>query len=1568
MSKIDERITRMTFDNKSFEQGISESSKSLANFDSQLEKSGNNAAFGNLNGVVEGVSNKFSVLGTIAVGALLEIGEQAVRTGTQLVKSLAIEPITQGYGEYELKINSIKTMLASGKTSEGLPVTLDMVNEQLAQLNEYSDKTIYSFADMTANIGKFTNAGVNLEASVQAIKGIANAAALSGANSNEASRAMYNFAQALSAGYVKLIDWKSIENANMATVEFKTQLLESAVAAGTLTKTVDGMYQIVGSNKEPISATVGFNDSLQEAWMTTEALTATLAAYADETTEIGAKATEAATKVRTFSQLMDTTKEAIGSGWSQSFELIIGDYDLATELYTGLSDAIGGLISTSSDARNQIISDWVELGGRASIIDGVKSAWEGLQSILKPIREAFENVFPPITGLQLADLSAKFKEFAETIKIGPKNAEKLKTAFEGLFSVIALGWDGLKFVFETLKSVISAILPEGDGLLSFAAKVGQCFIDLKTAADNGEFFSTASKNVTNAIQLISDKFSEVVSVLKDGGGIPGAIEVIIGAFESFPSTFEGFESFTTKVSDFFKPLKQILEPIGSFLLKLFDDIKKSLSDVWRTEGFAGFADILNILLTGGILAGIQKLVKSFTKITDSAGGFLKSIKGVLNGVKESLEAYQNSLKAKTLLTIAGAVAILAGSLIALAMIDPEKLTSASIAMGVLFAELATTFVILEKSMTGTAIAKVGFQLIEFAAAVLILSNALQNIAEIPSEKLSQSIIALTVILGELVVVSKLMSGTSGFGTTAFALIEMAIAIKLIVSAIQPLGEMDTENLKQGLLAVGAIAIGMASFAAVVSKIGNGATLLVAGAAMGLIAIAILEMSASVAILGSLDPSTLIQGLVGLGVILAEVAAFSILISKTVNPATMLVASVAMVAMGVALVEIAGAVAILGVLDTGSMIQGIIGLAGAMGIMVAAMLLTANPMVLAGAAAMVVMAASVLMFTPAIIALGAVPLENIGKALLALFGIFAIIGVGGLVLAPLTPVILGLAAAIALLGVAVLAIGAGLALFGTGLAALAAGGTAGIALLTIAISEAAHLIPLVLTKIGEGIVALAGVIATGAPAIAEAIMAIVSSLILLLTGEIPKLITVVLTFIGDLLVQLVEKVPEFIDAGMKIIIGFLEGVAVKLPGLIEAGANIIIAFLEGIGQQVPRVIDAGFKLIIDFINGLADAIRENTPLLLDAVTNLCTAFLDGILIFFGISNGTSEEGKGLAGSILQGIIDGIGNSINLVVDAIVGVGTAMIDGFKTLFGIASPSKVMEGFGDNIVTGLINGINSLVTSLINTVKGFVSGMISAITDKIDTFRQKAVEIITNFIEGIKDKVYDIHNTVRDFVNQMVDEIQNKVYEFVNVGKNIANGIIDGISSMTSNVVSTVKNLASSALDGIKDFLGIASPSKAFIEIGKFCSVGMAEGITKYANAVVNETKNLGGDALSTMKSTMTKLADAVESDIDAQPIITPVLDLSDVKSGANTLANMLNKGQTYGLAQTISKQNATKVDVQNGSGSSNNSTTINNKFELNGLTVRSEADIDAIAKKLYQKQQTSMRGKGLRTTYA
>lgn len=381
--EIDEKVVEMRFDNQNFEKNVSQSMSTLERLKASLKMDGAAKSFSqidsaakkvNLSGIgaaTDALKLKFSALEVVSVTALANIANSAVNAGKRLLNSLTIAPIGQGFSEYELKMGSIQTMMMS--TGE----SLETVNKYLDELNTYADKTIYSFSDMTSNIGKFTNAGVGLKDAVKAIQGVSNVAAVSGANANQASQAMYNFAQALSSGAVKLIDWKSIENANMATVEFKNELIKTAVAMGTLVES-EGRYVSTttdanGHVSDAFTATSLFNDSLSSQWMTTEVLVDTLGRYSDETTEIGKKAFSAAQDVKTFTQLMDTLKESVGSGWAQTWEIIFGDFEEAKNLWSGISDVVGGFIDRMSDARNNLLK---------AALSSEDSAWGSITKML----------------------------------------------------------------------------------------------------------------------------------------------------------------------------------------------------------------------------------------------------------------------------------------------------------------------------------------------------------------------------------------------------------------------------------------------------------------------------------------------------------------------------------------------------------------------------------------------------------------------------------------------------------------------------------------------------------------------------------------------------------------------------------------------------------------------------------------------------------------------------------------------------------------------------------------------------------------------------------------------------------------------------------------------------------------------------------------------------------------------------------------------------------------------------------------------------------------------------------
>ena len=439
MSKtVDERVVSMQFDNKNFESNVSQSMSTLEKLKSKLNFKGASKGLENISDAAkkvdvsgigtaaEAVSVKFSSLQVIATTALANITNSAVNAGKNIVKALTIDPVMTGFQEYETQINAVQTILANTQSKGS---TIDDVNKALDELNTYADQTIYNFTEMTKNIGTFTAAGVDLDKSVTSIKGIANLAAVSGSTATQASTAMYQLSQALAAGRVSLMDWNSVVNAGMGGEVFQTALKRTAEHFGY---NVDGMIKKYGSFRESLT---------QGGWLTAEVLTETLTqlsgAYSEadliaqgytkeqakEISELAKTALGAATDVKTFTQLFDTMKEAVQSGWTQSWEIIIGDFEEAKGLLSEVSNVFNTMVTESANARNEVLQGWKDLGGRTALIDSFRNVFEGIGSIVKPIGEAFRDIFPPITAERLYAFTKGLEELTSKLKISDTTSE-----------------------------------------------------------------------------------------------------------------------------------------------------------------------------------------------------------------------------------------------------------------------------------------------------------------------------------------------------------------------------------------------------------------------------------------------------------------------------------------------------------------------------------------------------------------------------------------------------------------------------------------------------------------------------------------------------------------------------------------------------------------------------------------------------------------------------------------------------------------------------------------------------------------------------------------------------------------------------------------------------------------------------------------------------------------------------------------------------------------------------------------------------------------------------------------
>ena len=605
-NNVEERIVQMKFDNVQFEQGIKTSMSSLESFDKSLRSKEGTRGLSEIAGGIQKITSVST--GLIAkMTVISNLTNSLFNSAKNLVKSVTLEPITTGMSEYETKMGSVQTILS------GTGESLEVVMGKLEELNKYADRTIYSFQDMTSNIGKFTNAGVKLDVATKAIQGVSNLAAVSGAGAAEASRAMYNISQALGTGYMQLMDWKSIENANMATMEFKQTLIETAKEMGVLNET----STVTAEN---------FRETLNDKWLTNDVLLTTLQKYTDETTELGKKAFAAATEIKTASQLFDVMKESVQSGWAQTWENVIGNFEEAKQLFTGIGQVFDFFAGRSADARNSVLKDWKELGGRTDLIQSLYNAFANVLMILKPFRDAFREVFPSITGKNLADFTKKLREFTGQIWISRDAADGLKNIIKMLLTPIKMAGKALQFAGEGAKILATLVWLLAQKFLSLFKSTDGISNSLNKIFGNekivriGEAFVSIVKELGKGFTALG---SAALSLFRsiNGSGLIGSIGSF--ALGGFDRMLEFVASGLEKISNLLRRMptpkfdwKGLISAVGSglqILVGLVTSFTGKIHELYTASG--GVFGILSKIGTG--ISSIFAPMKVLAKETDN---------------------------------------------------------------------------------------------------------------------------------------------------------------------------------------------------------------------------------------------------------------------------------------------------------------------------------------------------------------------------------------------------------------------------------------------------------------------------------------------------------------------------------------------------------------------------------------------------------------------------------------------------------------------------------------------------------------------------------------------------------------------------------------------------------------------------------------------------------------------------------------------------------------------------------------------------------------------------------------
>lgn len=1382
MSSIDERVVHMRFDNAQFEAGIKSTLTSLETLNKGLQLQGATKGLSDLNAAaqkvslghiasaVDNIANRFKAMSVVAISALATLTTEVFRAGESMVKSLTVGPILDGYKEYELNLNSIQTILANTQVAG---VKLKDVTAALDELNHYADRTIYSFAEMAKNIGTFTAAGVGLTPAVAAIKGIANLAALSGSNSEQASRAMYQLSQALSTGSVKLIDWISVVNSGMGGTVFQRALAETAIKLGTLDAT---SLKLSGSMKTVKINGDSFRDSLHSGWLSAKVLTKTLEQFTGDMTDAelatlgfsktqiaaiqkqAKAANEAATTVKTMTQLIGTLRESAGSGWAETWALLFGNFTEAKKLFTAVNNVLGGFISSSADARNKVLGDWKALGGRTVVIDAITNAFKALISVVKPIGQAFREIFPATTGKQLYDLSVIIRDFTKGLIISSDAADKLRRTFAGVFSVFSIVWTVIKEVVKTFFDLIGLITKGSSGFLTASASVGDFLVNLKKFLVDGgkihDFFQGLERVIAAPIQMIRNFVGWIIDAAKgiDRDATP-AVDGLRKALTPLQDIGNRLIAIWTGIKNVFHAIVNAIVPVGTAIKNFVLNVFKSIEDSFGHIDYSSVLDGVNTGLIAGLVALFANFLRGGALKFLVGGNIFGKIKQIFQELTSTLQAMQLQIKAKALIQIAAAVAILTVSVVALSLIDSGRLTSALAGLTVMFTELAGMMFLIEKVADSKGFYKMPFvtgAMILLAAAVDILVIAVAKMAGLSWDELLRGLTGMSVSLGVLVAAVNLMPNNAKLIGTSIGMIAIAGALKLMASAVHDFADVSWPEMIKGLvgvgLALGALVVVQKTLGASKGGLFEDLEFILLAAAVKILASAVGEfaklnwgdvvrgltamagaMTIMVLALDGIPPTAILSGagllvaslsLVKIAQALEEMGKMSwgsigkamtsllgaltfISLALVVIPpyAPLAAASIYVTALG--LLKVADVLDQMGGMSWSAIGKAMTVLFGTMTIL--ALGLTAMVVALPGAAALIVVSAALAIFIPVLKAMGAMAWGDVGKGLLILAAALTVLGVAGLVLAPVVPVLLGLGIAIGLLGLAMIAAGVGVLAFATGLAIVAKLGAASADNIKAIVTTLLDLLPLMATKLGEAVIAFAKIIANGGPAIVNAISTVLNSLMDAIDKTSPKIVATLFKLLTLLLMTLAQNVPKMTDMGLKILIGFLNGIANNIDKVVDAGVKVIQAYLKAIGDNIPKIIQSGVDLILKFINGLTKAINDNSAAL-------------------------GKAGGNLAAAIIKGMVNGLGAGVGQIVSAARNVASQALNAAMSALGINSPSKEFMKIGRSSSEGMALGIDkyahvvqssamNVAQSALDTVRATLVGLSSDLGSVMD-----------------------------------------------------------------------------------------------------------------------------------------------------------------------------------------------------------------------------------------------------------
>lgn len=1566
--ELDERIVKMEFDNQNFEKNVTQSLSTLDRLSAALNLKGVGANFSAIGEVAENVGRRFGVLESIAFGALTNLGSKVTDWATGVIRDLSgVSNAMAGFNKFDQITRSTGTLKAQG-------FEMEEITEQLDRLSWFSDETSYSLTDMVDNISKFTATGQGLTESADAIEGIALWAALSGQNAGTAARAMYQLSQAMGSGYMRKEDWKSIQNMNMDTDEFRQKALDAAVAAGTLEKSADGMYRsLVGAGKAGSQwfEKAQFAEHLtQDAWFTKDVMMDVYREYSnavdkiyqyteehgvtasvailelqDELDGFGLKAFRAAQEARTWSDVIEATKDALSSGWMTIFQLVIGNYEEATAFFTSVANEFYDIFVEPVNGLAESVSKWSMGGGAKALREAVVDIFPPILKFIQVIRDSFVEIFPIDIVNTLGKVTSWFILFAANLQNASERTINLRRILKGIFSVFSIMFQAIKGFVKALKPLFSGVDTVGKSIGDTAGKIGLYIKNLDAAIKKGDvfykFFSkivakivvfrdkivnfariayeylsfafTAAKEpakeffdtLITPLKNVANKVREFISKIRDSfikgfgdkqlSGAKGltrfasmatfaqnVVSIFVKATAGLKKANEVIQSLFVTLTG--KSPAEVLDSIGNGIAKLSEGIGSFLGDADRLKKFVEFlksaanliwrivSSIWNVVkkFFGNILGAFKQidfgtagglavgggLVYGFLKLKDVITGFIDNLtnKGILDKLKglidkigepfkklsSLLDSFAHSIDAKALKNVGVAILLVATALLVLSMIPIADLMKALGAMTVFLGEVSGIMLLANKFGDAKKIKAVGKAFSNIGAGLLLMAVALAILSKIEPEQLKISMLVMTAMLAVLalfiVAVDNAAKKGKGITKAAKAMTKIGTAMILMAVALKIIASIKPEQMKTALIGFAALIVGI--LAVTLALDGKDKSAIKTAKAIQKIALALVVMSLALKILASIEPERMTTALIAFGVAIVGILALILALDKAKVSAS---AGVAIIGIATAMLILTAAITKLGQLKMAEILQGGIAVIALLAsIAVFSKVVSDEPLIKIGVG-LIALAAGIAIFAKVIETMGKLD----WKVLLIGVGAFVAILASVVVAAKL---LTGSTASLYALSVFFIAFGTGAMLFGAAL-----------------------------ILIGVGLASLA----TGITAVLGVVDKLVDTILVALEKLIPGL--------GNLVPLLIETVVDAILRSAKSILKLAVGLlTIFCQGLLQS-SHVILSTAAQLLAMVAKFLTDNQETIFTTITTLIDiacqAIEDSSESIASAAGSLLRAFIDEF---------TSEESlKSLTDAgwnIINAILDGIDENIDEVTNKAVDIVIKFLNTIETRM----PDIVDAGF--KLVISFINGLSDAIDEnwpeIQRAADRLVTSVVRAITmslsfGKIDLYKEfpslPEKGILESFGDWVAEKGQKIKDKAKEIVDKMIEGIKSKWQDVKDAVKHLADGFVEGIREFFTPTYAKMQGVAGKQLSAFESVYEINSPSKKMKWEAKMISQGLVGGLETYGGAAVQASETVGENMLKGFEGAIQGVYDLVDGSMDYDPVIRPILDLTDLENG-------------------------------------------------------------------------------------